>query len=95
MDCGQVVFSGHAVQRMFERGIGRGAVLTVIAQGETIADYPEDSPYPSRLLLGFVEAKALHVVLAFDKAANVCIVITAYAPAVEQWNADFRTRKVK
>ncbi len=57
MDCQQVVFSGHAIQRMFERAVGRDDVLAVIAQGETIAEYADDKPYPSRLLLGFAKTK--------------------------------------
>jgi len=95
MDCKQVVFSGHAIQRMFERGIGRDDVLVVIAQGEMIADYADDKPFPSRLLLGSMEAKPLHVVLACDDAAGRCIVITVHEPALEHWSEDFRTRKMK
>ena len=95
MDCKRVVFSGHAIQRMFERGISRDGVLAVIVQGETIAEYADDNPYPSRLLLGFVAAKPLHVVLASNEAASVCIVVTVYEPSVEQWNEDLRTRRVK
>lgn len=92
MDCKRVVFSGHAVQRMFERGIGRDDVLAVIAQGETIAEYADDKPYPSRLLLGAVGAKPLHVIV---EAAALCIVVTVYEPTLERWSGDFRTRKMK
>jgi len=38
-----VVFSGHVIQRMLERGIGRDDALAVIAQGETIAEYADDN----------------------------------------------------
>ena len=95
MECERVVFSGHAIQRMFQRGIGRDAVLAVIAQGEIVAVYAEDKPYPSRLLLGFVGAQPLHVVVALDESMSACIVVTAYEPAAEQWGADFRTRKTQ
>ena len=95
MDCKRVVFSGHAIQRMFQRGIGRDGVLAVIAEGETIAEYDDDNPYPSRLLLGFVAAKPLHVVLASDEQVGICVVVTVYEPSPEQWSEDFRTRKVK
>ena len=78
MECEQVVFSGHAIQRMFQRGIGLDAVLAVVAQGETVAAYADDKPYRSRLLLGFVDAKPLHVVVAFDESMGACIVVTAY-----------------
>ena len=95
MDCGRVVFSGHAIQRMFERGISRDDVLAVIVQGETIAEYADDKPHPSRLLLGYVETKPLHVVLASDEAADVCIVVTVSEPTLEHGSGDFRTRKVQ
>ena len=95
MDCKRVVFSGHAIQRMFERGISRDDVLVVIAQGETIAEYSDDRPYPSRLLLGSVKTKPLHIVLASDEVAGLCIVVTVYEPALEHWNSDFRTRNMK
>ena len=95
MDCKRVVFSGHAIQRMFERAISRDDVLAVIAQGETIAEYPDDKPYPSRLLLWPIGSRPLHVVLAFDEEAGLCIAVTVYEPDLEHWNGDFRTRKMK
>jgi len=36
MDCAQVVFSGHAIVRMFERGIGRDEVLAVVKRSRNI-----------------------------------------------------------
>jgi hypothetical protein len=42
---------------MFQRGVRPDAVNAVVSGGETVADYPDDSPYPSRLLLGFVESR--------------------------------------
>jgi hypothetical protein len=95
MDCKRVVFSGHAIRRMFERGISRDDVLAVMAQGETITEYADDKPSPSRLLLGSVGGKPVHVVLASDEAADLCIVVTVYEPAREHWSGDFRTRKMK
>jgi Domain of unknown function (DUF4258) len=95
MECERVVFSGHAIQRMFERGIGRDAALAVVAHGETIAAYADDKPCPSKLLLGFVAARPLHVVVALNERMGACVVVTAYEPALEQWGADFRTRKTQ
>jgi Domain of unknown function (DUF4258) len=95
MDCKRVVFSGHAIQRMFERTISRDDVLAVIAQGETIAEYPDDKPYPGRLLLGPLGSRPLHVVLASDEKVGLCIVVTVYEPNLEHWSGDFRTRKMK
>ena len=50
---GKLVFRVHALQRMFERQIGVDDVRAVIDSGETIEDYPNDQPYPSRLVLGW------------------------------------------
>lgn len=93
MDCAQVRFSGHAVTRMFERGLSRDDVLTAIRQGEVIADYPDDRPYPSRLLLAYPGARPLHVVVARDPESRVCFVVTAYLPDPSVWSADFKARR--
>ena len=49
---------------MFERGITDADVHTVLSEGEEIAAYPEDTPYPSWLLLGWRGDNPLHVVAA-------------------------------
>ena len=76
MEYERLVFSAHAVQRMFQRGISADEVKSVIAEGEAIADYPADSPYPSRLMLRFVEGRPIHVVLALDEDGGTCVVVT-------------------
>jgi hypothetical protein len=47
MECESVVFSGHAIRRMFERSIATDAVLAVVADGETMTEYVDDTPYPA------------------------------------------------
>ena len=42
MQCKKIVFSGHAIKRMFERGINERQVSKVLAEGELIAEYPDD-----------------------------------------------------
>ena len=86
-------FSGHAIQRMFERSISKPDVIAVIESGEAIADYPSETPYPACLLLGTVESRVLHVVIGMDRATETCHVITAYPPNPALWSSDFRTRK--
>lgn len=88
-------FRLHAVQRMFERGVSADDVRQVIQTGKIIEDYPEDKPFPSRLILGFVERKPLHVVLAVDRGENRAIVITVYAPDPDLWEPGFERRKQK
>ncbi|MHB1416006.1 MAG: DUF4258 domain-containing protein [Chloroflexota bacterium] len=93
MEFERLVFSGHAVQRMFERGIQVDDVRAVLATGEVIAEYPDDRPYPSRLILGWVGERPLHVVAALDSTSGACYVVTVYVPDPGQWSADYRTRR--
>jgi len=39
---------------MFERGISETDVNRVLVDGEVIQTYPDDTPYPSRLMLGWL-----------------------------------------
>ena len=88
-----LVFRVHALLRMFERRISTDDVKAVIGRGETIEDYPDDRPYPSRLVMGWRGARPLHVVVADNLSENELIVITAYEPDPSLWEADFRRRK--
>ncbi|NOZ10063.1 MAG: DUF4258 domain-containing protein [Gammaproteobacteria bacterium] len=56
-------------------------------------EYPDDSPYPSFLVLGFVNSRVLHVIVARNPESNDCYVITAYPPNPDQWQPDFEKRK--
>lgn len=67
-------------------------VEEVIMKGETIAEYPDDKPYPSILRLAFVDERPIHIVVAQD-ALSECFVVTAYEPSVFIWEADFKTKK--
>lgn len=93
MDCAEVVFSGHAIRRMFERALGRDAILDVVRGGEVIAEYPDDNPYPSWLVLGFVAGEPAHVVVARDPQTRTCFVVTAYRPDPAMWADDFKKRR--
>lgn len=93
MECREIRFSGHATRRMFARGLATDNVITVVRDGRRIIEYPDDSPYPSVLLLGFVRDRPLHVVVAVDSALGVCYVVTAYEPDPELWEPDFTTRR--
>jgi hypothetical protein len=68
-----IKFRFHALSRMFERKISETDVLEVLATGKVIENYPTDQPYPSRLKLGFVKNRSLHVVTAeaTDEATTV------------------------
>jgi hypothetical protein len=93
MSCATIQYARHAFERMFERALSPKAVEQVVATGEIIQTYPEDHPYPSRLLLGFDGITPIHVVVAQDPATADCIVVTAYIPSQLLWNPDFKTRR--
>jgi hypothetical protein len=78
---------------MFERGIGSAAVRGVVRFGEVIEDYPDDTPFPSCLILATAAEEALHVVVARDPASGRCYVVTVYWPDPELWEPGFRVRK--
>lgn len=93
MTFSRLVFRVHAIQRMFQRRIGDEDVRHVLMTGEVIEEYPNDTPYPSRLVLGWRGARPLHVVVADNPDSQETIVITVYEPDPEQWEPDFRRRK--
>jgi len=78
---------------MFERSIGEQEVKAVVVKGDVIASYPDDRPYPSELLLGFVGGRTLHVVASREPATGRCFVVTAYEPDPAVWNDDFKSRR--
>ncbi len=90
---GRIEWLSHSLGRMFERGITIVSVKNALSYGEVVEDYPDDRPYPSALILGFVEDDPLHVVVAYDSLSQYCMVITAYNPDTEHFEDDFRTRK--
>ena len=78
---------------MFERAFSPGEVREAITTGETIINYPDDKPYPSRLISANLGSRSLHVVVALDPITETCHVVTVYQPDPDLWNTDFRTRR--
>jgi len=64
----------------------------VLTSGEIIEQYPEDTPYPSHLMLGFIDMRPVHIVAADDDKDRVTYIITVYEPSAEEWDASFRRR---
>jgi len=91
---GRLLWKRHALERMLERGISRALVKQTILQGEVVESYPDDYPLPS-LLICTIEPSPLHVVLAWDEAAEECYIITAYRPDLEHFEDDFMHRRSK
>jgi uncharacterized protein DUF4258 len=89
----RLVFRVHAIQRMYQRNISEHEVRHAIDTGETVEDYPDDTPYPSRLVLGWSGQRPIHVVVADNVDEQENVVITAYEPDPTDWEPDFKRRK--
>lgn len=90
---GRLIFRVHALQRMFERQISVDDVTSVLIRGKKIAEYPDDLPYPSYLMLGWREDRPLHVVFADNKEGNETVIITVYEPDNDLWEPEFERRR--
>ncbi len=93
VDMYHIIYQQHAIERMARRGIREEEVEHVLRTGETIEDYPHDTPYPSSNLLGWCNARPIHLVVATDAAGKRKIVITVYVPNPNKWDVDFKRRK--
>jgi len=89
----RLVFRVHAIQRMFEREISKEDIRQVLATGKTIEAYPDDKPYPSRLVLGWIGSRPIHVVVADNPTQGETIVITVYEPDLARWEPGFDKRR--
>lgn len=94
MTFSRLVFRVHAIQRMFQHQISEADVRHVLETGEVIEDYPDDRPYPSRLVLGFRGGRPIHVGVADNVEDQETIVITVYEPDPAQWDPTFRRRRM-
>jgi len=90
---GRLVFRVHAIERMFERRITEADVRGVLESGVAIEEYPHDTPFASRLVLGLRGIRPLHVVAADAPDSDETIIVTAYEPDPDAWEPDFRTRR--
>ena len=71
----QFVFRLHAIRRMFERKVNEADVKKVVQTGAVIENYPEDTPYPSQLMLGWCESRPLHVVVTDNKDDKEIVIV--------------------
>ena len=89
----KIIYRIHAIERMFERGIGVKEIRAALETGEAIENYPDDAAYPGRLILAQRGKRPLHVVAADNTAGDEVIVITGYRPDRSRWTEDFKRRR--
>jgi hypothetical protein len=68
-------------------------IKDILQQGETIEEYPDDIPFPSRLVLGWSGQRPIHVVVADSQESGEKIIVTVYEPSPDQWDTEFKRRK--
>jgi len=89
----KLIYRKHAIMRMFERGISEQDIREILSTGETIARYLDDRPYPSQLLLGWIDNKPMHVLTA-ETDNDEIIIVTAYHPELALWEDNFKRRRL-
>jgi hypothetical protein len=90
---GRIEWSKHTLARLLSKNIPQNSVRQTILTGEVIEEYPQDRPFPSCLVLAWVDGAPYHVVVSLDETADTVYVITAYEPSPDRFEADFRTRR--
>lgn len=90
----KILFLPHAIRQMSkpDRFIRTREIREVIENGEVIEDYPEDVRGHSCLILGHCSDRAIHVVCSPKE--EYLAIITAYQPSDEEWENNFKTRKI-
>jgi hypothetical protein len=80
---------------MVQRAVTEQHVRDVLDANDIIENYPDDTPYPSALYLGFAAGRPLHVVAAHDAIGQRVIVVTVYEPDPTAWDATLRKRSTE
>ncbi len=89
---GKYQITRHALKRCDSRGIELNEIKEVIANGEAIEVYPNDFPYPSCLILGYVRGgEPLYVLCALGDIVHI---ITVHWLDPAKW-LDPKTRREK
>jgi hypothetical protein len=86
----------HAVIARLNRNITTIQLKQALFNGKIIEKYPDDTPYPSCLVLGWLESgDPLHIVCSRGDTEPELRIVTVYQPDDEKWNSDYKVRKVR
>lgn len=89
-----IVYTRHARRRILEKGLPVETIERVAtAPSAFVESYPEDMPFPSRLVLGWDAEGPMHVVVAEDADSATLYIVTAYRPDATEWENGFTRRK--
>lgn len=89
---GRINITRHASKAANDDGLGLQDILLSLTTGSVINHYPEDKPYPSCLILSWVDAATpIHSVWAYNAGMRSAVLITVYRPDPKQWT-DWKRR---
>ena len=91
----RIRITDHADEEARADHLSYEEIFLSVFQGEVIATYPTDKPYPSCLIYGntFSE-EPVHSVWAYNEENRWAVLITVYRPDPELW-VNWRERKSK
>jgi hypothetical protein len=91
----EVRWTYHVTMRLKRRSLGREILMKAADLLEIIESYPDDKYLPSFLLRGVSEDLVFHAVIAADVQGGNVRIVTMYSPAPEEWDSEYRVRKVQ
>lgn len=93
IDNDSLFWKDHILQRMRQRGIIVDEVLTVLKNFQIVEEYNDDRPFPSYLIVGYVNNRPLHLVVGVNIKDVEIHLITVYIPDESIWTDNYRRRK--
>ncbi|MBI4461231.1 MAG: DUF4258 domain-containing protein [Acidobacteria bacterium] len=91
----EILVSNHGYDELAADDILVRDILTGVAKGTVIEEYPTYSRGPCVLVLQWDhDSKPIHVVWGIPSHATApAVIVTAYRPDVNRWASDFLRRK--
>lgn len=85
----------HAVQELVDDGLLIEPIIRAISAAIVVEDYPDYHKGPAVLVLQFDEAgKPIHLVWGVPKGQKEpAVLVTAYRPDPQRWDASFTRRR--
>ena len=82
----RIRITDHAEEEAQSDRLSFDQVLYSVQKGEIIEHYPNDTPYPSCLILGWTSSEdPVHSVWAYNRDNRWAVLITVYRPDPQRW----------
>lgn len=90
----KILWTYHVNLRMKAKFIQRRFVVDSTNSYEIIEAYPDDKYMPSYLVYSRYQDNIFHVLFAVDLKGDNVRIVTAYRPALDEWEEDLKTRRM-